>query len=74
MKVRELIQDLLLADSDAEVLISSDSEGNSIKPMYGGDPYSTGYYDGEESVYSEEDAAEDEYIIQLPKVIVLWPV
>lgn len=33
MKVRELIQDLLLADPGAEVLMASDAEANDIKPF-----------------------------------------
>lgn len=74
MKVQELIQDLLLADPEAEVLLASDAEGNSIKPLFGGDPYSQGYWDGEESIYDEEDAVLDADIAELPSVIVLWPV
>jgi hypothetical protein len=66
MKVRELIQDLLLADPDAEVLMSSDSEGNRIKPMFGGDPYSEEWWDGEEICPGDEEGGHG--------TNVLWPV
>jgi hypothetical protein len=75
MKVCELIQDLLLADPDAEVLMSSDAEGNRIKPMFGGDPYSEVYYDGED-IYTEGDSEDEngDYGTAKPNAIVLWPV
>lgn len=61
MKVRELIQDLLLADQDAEVLIATDS-GFSIPTE---DPYTEEYFDG---VFTYSDPTPPAY-----KVIVLWP-
>jgi hypothetical protein len=60
MKVRELIQDLLLADPDAEVLIATDS----------------GYSPPTEDPYTEETADETfsaRTVTPGTKAIVLWP-
>lgn len=71
MKVQELIQDLLLADPNAEVWLAVDAEGNGFRPLSGGDPYDSAYVteDGELSFDNEELWYDGD-----PNAIVLWPV
>jgi hypothetical protein len=63
--VRELIQDLLLLDSDLEVWVSSDAEGNSFSPV----EVLTGEYIEDGEVYPDDD--EDPVS---SNAVVIWPV
>ncbi len=66
MKVRELIQDLLLADPEHEVWVATDAEGNDFKPI-AEDPYDPATVeDGE--VYLGDDTG-----VAPANAIVLWP-
>jgi hypothetical protein len=66
--VRELIQDLLLLDSDLEVWVSSDAEGNGFKPL---DGISTSYADEDGEMWGEDPDDEDPVS---PNAVVIWPV
>ena len=66
MKVKELIKLLMSMDEEAEVLLSSDSEGNNIAPIM--ESYSSGNFEdvkGYSSFYECEDK-KGEYIILYP--------
>ena len=60
MKVRELMSFLSSQDPKAEVIMSSDSEGNNYSPL---NSYDLGYYEAENTwsgnAYYEEWTAED---------------
>lgn len=66
MKVRELIQDLLLVDPDLDVYIASDAEGNGVSQMDG-----NGFGWSEEAIDSDGWIDFDEYV---NNAIVFWPV
>ena len=84
MKVKELINDLLEMDSEMEVILSSDGEGNKHSPL---DGYSIGIYmpdstwSGEifDADWTADDACMDDDDWEAfkegePRVLVLWPV
>lgn len=64
--VRELIQDLLLLDSNLEVYVASDAEGNDIRAF---DMATSHYVDGDSIWGPAED--EDDYS---DNAVVIWPV
>lgn len=84
MKVKELIEQLMEMDEEAELIIQKDSEGNGYSPLAGADhdavyiPETTWYG----TVYSTEwcavdagmDVDEWEKILSKPKCVVLFPV
>lgn len=63
MKVRELVQDLLLADQDADVYVASHAWGNIVKPY---DDWSAEVVDEDGELYFD-DASDN-------NAIVIWPV
>jgi hypothetical protein len=69
MKVRELIQDLLLADGDLEVVLASDAEGNSFAPMDSQIGWSFEFLEDRELADYFDEHGEREY-----NALVLWPV
>jgi hypothetical protein len=63
MKVRELIEELQKENPEAEVIMSSDAEGNSYSPIYG---FEVGRYQAENAwsgtFYGQRDLdPDDEY-------------
>lgn len=61
MKVRELVQDLLLVDQDLDVYLSSDAEGSAVRMMDGNGFGWTIEHDWDSIVPDRQ-------------IIVLWPV
>lgn len=76
MKVKELIAFLKKQPQDAEVLLSSDEEGNSYSPLDLGCGYALGNFDAEKNsqfkiandIYTmDEDEMRGDYIILYPR-------
>lgn len=83
MNVRELIDDLLQMDPEAQVILQKDAEGNGYSPLYctgvgvyePDSAWSGEFYDAEWSA-EDADMSEEEWAVMLsqPRAIVLAPV
>ena len=84
MKVRELINELLEMDENAEVILQKDSEGNSYSPLAGTDhdvvyiPETTWFGEVYSTKWTHDDACmelEDwNEILNKPRCVVLYPI
>lgn len=72
MKVGELISELYTHDQNAEVLLSSDAEGNEIRP-FDGEPYCCAYSPATNEIYDFEHEQAQAQEAPL-SAIVLYPV
>lgn len=84
MKVKELIEALMVLDPDMEVILQKDAEGNGYSPLAGADP--DGIYIPETAWYGyvydsnwtaeEADMDEDEWeeMLERPRALILHPI